>query len=91
MKLRLSLAAELDLINIKDTISAENPDAAERVQRSIVGAINLLKSFPYLGWPGSVLGTREKTVRSLPYVIVYAVGVNELIILRVYHGARNRP
>ena len=45
MKLRLSLAAELDLINIKDTISAENPDAAERVQRSIVGAINLLNLF----------------------------------------------
>ena len=72
MKLRLTLAAELDLAHIRDTILSENPAAAEKVQQSIARAIELLRFFPKLGRPGALKGTREKTVKSLPYVIVYA-------------------
>lgn len=92
MKLRLTLAAESDLEHIRDTIILENPAAAEKVQQSITKAIELLKFFPYLGRPGDgdLKGAREKTVKSLPYVIVYRVHDEELIILRVFH-AQNRP
>ena len=90
MKLRLTLAAEFDLEHIRDTIILENPAAAEKVQQAITKAIELLQSFPYLGRPGA-LGTREKTVKSLPYIVVYRVHDEELIILRVFHGAQNRP
>jgi toxin ParE1/3/4 len=91
MKLRLSLDAEADLQHIRDTIIAENPKAAERVQKSIARAIELLKYFPNIGRPGSAKGTREKPVKSFPYVIVYTVEGGELIILRIYHGAQSRP
>jgi toxin ParE1/3/4 len=91
MKVRLAPAAEADLEHIQDTILSTNPAAAERVQRSIVRAIELLKFFPHIGRPGSVKGTREKPVKSLPYVIVYTAGDGELIILRIFHGAQNRP
>ena len=91
MKVRLAPAAEADLEHILDTIVAQNPSAAERVQRSIARAVELLKFFPHIGRPGSVKGTREKPVKSLPYVIVYTVESNELVVLRVYHGAQNRP
>jgi toxin ParE1/3/4 len=91
IKLRLSLDAEADLEHIRDTILAENPRAAERVRTAIAAAIELLNRFPNIGRPGSVEGTREKPVRSMPYIIVYEVAADELIILRVYHGAQSRP
>ncbi len=91
MKVRLAPAAEADLEHIRHTVVSENPAAAERVQRSIVRAIELLKFFPHIGRPGTAKGTREKPVKSLPYVIVYTIEEGELAILRVYHGAQNWP
>ena len=91
MRLRLTLAAEFDLEHIRDTIISENPAAAEKVQRAIAKAIELLQSFPYLGRPGALKETREKVVKSLPYIVVYRVREEELIILRIFHGAQNRP
>jgi len=91
MKLRLTLVAEFDLEHIRDTIISENPAAAEKVQQAIAKAIELLQSFPYLGRPGALKGTREKAVKSLPYIVVYRVQVDELIILRIFRGAQNRP
>jgi toxin ParE1/3/4 len=91
MKVRLAPAAEADLAHIRDTILSANPVAAERVQRSIARAIELLKFFPHIGRPGSVKGTREKPVKALPYIAVYATEDEELVILRIFHGAQNRP
>jgi toxin ParE1/3/4 len=91
MKVRLAPAAEADLAHIQDTILLANPAAAERVQRSIARAIELLKFFPHIGRPGSVKGTREKPVKSLPYIVVYTIEDSALIVLRVYHGAQDRP
>jgi toxin ParE1/3/4 len=90
MKVRLAPAAEADLEHIRDTILSANPVAAERVQRSMARAIELLKFFPHIGRPGSVKGTREKPVKALPYIIVYATEDEELVILRIFHGAQNR-
>jgi plasmid stabilization system protein ParE len=91
MKVRLAPAAEADVAHIRDTILFANPVAADRVQRSIARAIELLKFFPHIGRPGSVKGTREKPVKSLPYIIVYTVEDGELAVLRIFHGAQNRP
>ncbi len=91
MKLRLSLDAEADLEHIRDTIVLENPVAAERVQKSIARTIELLKHFPYIGRVGIAKGTREKPVKSSPYIIVYKADSEELVVLRLYHGAQSRP
>ena len=91
MKVRLAPAAEADLAHIWDTIQSENPAAAERVQRAIGRTIELLKFFPHIGRPGSVKGTREKPVKSLPYIIAYKTVNGALVVLRIYHGRQNRP
>jgi addiction module RelE/StbE family toxin len=91
MRVRLAPAAEADLAHIRDTVLSANPAAAERIQRSVARAIELLKYFPHIGRPGTVKGTREKPVKSLPYIIVYSVEEDELVILRIFHGAQNRP
>jgi plasmid stabilization system protein ParE len=51
-----------------------------------------LGEFPKLGHVGIVPGTYEWTVPALPYVIVHELdaGKDEVIILGVFHGARDR-
>ncbi len=88
VKLRLSPDAEADLTHIRNTIITENPAAAERVQKSIARAIELIRYFPNLGRQGSIEGTREKPVKSLPYIIVYKIVASDIIILRIYYGAQ---
>jgi toxin ParE1/3/4 len=44
-----------------------------------------------IGRPGRVVGTYEKVVTGLPYIVAYAVEPAEVIILRVIHGARDWP
>jgi len=86
---RFTRTALLDLRRIHEHIRAENPAAAERVRLSILSTVGMLRDFPYLGRSGRRRGTREKTVTKLPYLILYRVDAEEVIILRIYHGARN--
>ncbi len=48
-----------------------------------------LRAFPHRGRPGRIAGTRE-VVRA-PYIVVYRVMPDAVEILRIYHGAQNRP
>jgi len=45
-----------------------------------------------MGHEGGAPGTREWVVRGLPYIIVYEVREQneELVVLAVFHGARER-
>jgi len=56
--------------------------------------IVMLGRFPHFGHDGVVSGTFEIVVPRLPFVIVYRIDVggtdDELVILRVYHGAQDR-
>ena len=57
----------------------------------ILDAIERLGIFPRLGREGRVPRTREWVVRGLPYIIVYTIDDErqELVIVAVFHGARN--
>ena len=81
--------AARDLEDIIDFIALDSPSAAESVYRAIVAATERLGDFPRLGHPGRLPDTRELSVISLPYVIVYAVEVGSVTILAVFHGARD--
>ncbi len=88
---RYTRAALRDIQAIRGYIATENPTAAERVRLSILKTIQILTEFPFLGRPGRRKGTREKTVPRLPYLVLYRIGEDELVILRVYHGAQQPP
>jgi plasmid stabilization system protein ParE len=62
------------LERICDCIAESRPESARRVAQSIVERVGTLESFPHLGRPGRVHGTREITFPPLPYVAVYEVG-----------------
>jgi len=87
---RYARSALRDIDGIHRHIVAENPAAAERVRKSILRTIDMLRDFPFLGKPGRRSGTREMTVPKLPYLIVYRAGENQIAVLRVYHGAQKR-
>ncbi|MCK6453982.1 MAG: type II toxin-antitoxin system RelE/ParE family toxin [Alphaproteobacteria bacterium] len=89
MRLVFAEPAERDLDNIIDYIALDNPAAAEQVFRTIVATTERLREFPEMGRPGRLPGTREFPVASLPYVVVYEVHDDAVMILAVFHGARD--
>jgi plasmid stabilization system protein ParE len=75
-------------------IAQDNPAAARRVADRIRDAGNALGSMA-TGRPGRVIGTYEKPVRRIPYVIAYDLrrisGREHVVVLRVIHAARDWP
>lgn len=73
---------------IFDYIASDNADAAIALDRLFLSASQQLKSFPRLGKPGRIGGTRELVVRA-PYILVYEIVDDAIYILAVHHGAQN--
>ena len=73
-------------------IAHENPAAARRVAERIRATGNGLQDFA-TGHPGRVVGTYEKSVGGLPYIIAYAIDRNDdaetIAVLHVIHAARD--
>jgi len=89
MRLVFAEPAARDLEDIIDYIALDSPSAAENVYRAIVAAAERLCDFPESGRAGRLPRTREWTVVSLPYLIVYQVRDDALTVLAVFHGARD--
>ncbi len=88
VKVRWTWQAHDHLIAIRQHIRRDNPNAAERVRLRIAEIVALLGTVPRLGKPGRRPGTREFVMPGLPYIIVYRVGESELVVLGIFHGAR---
>ena len=81
--------AERDLNDIIDYIAFDNPAAAERVYRSITAGARRLLDPPEIGRVGRLPDTRELSIPSLPYLLVYEVDPDTVTILAVFHTARD--
>lgn len=92
MALRLVLAplAEIDLAEIAEFISRDNPPAALRTLMRIEHVVDLLLERPFLG-PEVIkpkrLNLRKMTVA--PYIIFYRAVGDNLEVLRVLHASRD--
>lgn len=89
MRLAFTQAAASDLDGIIDYVALDSPAAAEKVFRAIVAAAERLIDFPDMGHVGRLPDTREILVAGLPYLIVYQVAAETVMILAVFHGARD--
>ena len=86
------LRAALENLNAEAEYSArDNPDAAKRIVARISEAVLNLATYPALGRPGRVSGTRELVVPGTPYIIPYQVRGDEIEIVRIFHAARRWP
>jgi addiction module RelE/StbE family toxin len=78
--------AVADLRQLHGYIGKRNPDAANRLLKNIIAAVNRVSEMPGMGRPGRVPGSSEWVVA--PYIIVYGVSSEFLEVSRVIHGAR---
>jgi plasmid stabilization system protein ParE len=51
----------------------------------------MLADYPTIGKRGRERGTRELVIAGLPYIVIYAVLREELVILRVLHTSMKYP
>lgn len=84
-----------DLDELVTYIATDNPAAADKVLDRIELTAGRLGRLA-IGRSGRVQGTYEKSVVGLPYIIAYAIrslprGMEQVVILRVIHTARNWP
>jgi plasmid stabilization system protein ParE len=90
MRVRITDPAKADLSYIRLYLQSQSPAAARKFGRRLRDACFSLSDFPERDRVGGVPGTREN-VAVWPYVIVYRVTDTEVQILRVWHGAQDRP
>ena len=90
MKVVWSDEALQDLLDAYDYIAQDNPVAAGRVQQQLVRAAENLTLFPNRGRTRRRDGAREIMAAHTPYLIVYVVEEDVVIIARLWHTSR-RP
>ena len=82
----------MDLMDLREYIARDNPDAAQHVALRILGVIEgTLPHNPELGHSGRVPHTREFVIPDTPVVVPYRVRNETLEILGIYHHARRWP
>jgi toxin ParE1/3/4 len=92
VRLEWSDHAVADLTSISQWIEHNRSlDTANRVVRSVYDACQTLRHLPFRGRAGRLEGTRELVVPRLPYLVVYEVHGDRVMILSVVHGAQKRP
>lgn len=84
--------ARSDLFEVWSFVAADNPRAADKLERDVLQACAQLARHPRLGHRRASLcadpGVRFHTVRTC-YLIVYEFETEPLRIVRILHGARD--
>lgn len=91
MRIRWTHAAAADLQHISDRLRDHHPQYRQPTIRKLYEAVRSLKASPRRGRPGREEGTRELVFSPLPYIAVYRVTEQDIEVLRIYHGAQDRP
>ncbi len=88
---RVSEAAHGDLDEIWFYIAQDNPDAADRIVRTLVSRFAMLAGMPEVGRRREELSARLRSLAVGNYVIFYRPLENGVEVVRVLHGARDLP
>ncbi len=91
MRLEWAWLALQDRHELFDYISRENSDAAIAIDEHVERAVERLLSQPRMGRTGRIRGTRELAIGQTPYIAVYRLMGDRLVVLRILHGARQWP
>jgi len=92
MRLDWSIDAVADLRSIAEFIEQDRGIAtANKVTHNIYQAIQDLTAMPNIGRPGRLEGTRELVLAPLPYIVIYQILPDRLLVLSIVHGAQRWP
>jgi len=92
MRVSYTPEAISDLARLREFISVKNPDAAQKIAKSIKEGISQLKIFPYLG-VSVERAPDSNAVRDLiigSYIVRYLIHDKQIYILRVWHHKEER-
>ncbi|WP_448683065.1 type II toxin-antitoxin system RelE/ParE family toxin [Pseudomonas nicosulfuronedens] len=90
MKVVWTRDAQQDRFDIWEYLASENPDAAAQMDTLFSATAAKLKSFPLMGKPGRISGTRELFPHE-SYRLVYQIEADVLWVLALVHTARKWP
>ncbi len=92
MRIESSPHAVADLKTISEYIEQNrNLSTANRITRSIYDAAQSLVPMPNGGRLGRIEGTRELLVSPLPYIVIYKVLPERVLVLNILHAAQRWP
>jgi len=80
--------AHARLQEIHAYVALDKPEAAARLATRIVAVVEALKTHPYLGRTGAEPGVRELVIGGTPYVVLYRVRGERVIISTIWHSAQ---
>jgi len=80
-----------DLRQAYDYIAEDSPQSAKRVIELIEKGIDTLCTYPNLGRPGRLEGTRELVIARTQFIVVYLQHKSALWILSVLHTSKKYP
>ena len=78
------------LQEIRAYAALDKPEAAERLATRIVAVVEALRNHPRLGRAGTEPGIRELVIGGTPYVVLYRVRGQRVIISTIWHGAQRK-
>jgi addiction module RelE/StbE family toxin len=79
-----------DLRAIHAHVSRDRPEAAKRLGRRLKESVLVLRDHPEIGRRVPELaGTGYREVIEPPYRVVYEVGEDRIVVLRVWHSSRS--
>ncbi len=91
MSPRVSPEAERDLDEMEAWLTENwGPLAAANIIEAVLDRISGLPTLPLGGAPRPEFGEHVRFVTAGRYVIYYEVRAEDLVVLRILHGARNR-
>jgi toxin ParE1/3/4 len=82
--------ARTRLQEIRAYVARDKPEAAARLATRIVAVVESLREHPYLGRAGAEPGIRELVIGGTPYVVLYRVQGERVIISTIWHGAQRK-
>ena len=71
-------------------LPGDKPEAATRLATRIVAVVEALREHPYLGRAGAEPGIRELVIGGTPYIVLYRVRGERVIIGTIWHGAQRK-
>jgi len=91
MKLRWTPRAVADLEEISDYLVAASPQTWDHLLSRIERLSEMILDFPLMGKAGLVPGTREFVVSGTPWILVFQVKEDAVVIVSVRDGRMRLP
>jgi toxin ParE1/3/4 len=72
-------------------VAESNPQAAIEIGSRIDASLLRLTDHPEIGRKGRIQDTRELPIAGTPFIIVYRIEPDALLVMRILHHARSWP